>query len=113
MPNLVAYESFRSLLQDRLEARKQRNPAYSLRAFARNIGMSPSRLSEVMNAGQHMSVRSAERIGPKLFANEQELRYFVCLVEADTANNNVAREMASERLREIRQSLSAAGGVKS
>jgi AraC-like DNA-binding protein len=39
---------YRALLASEMMHRKSRNSAYSLRAYARDLGISPSRLSEVL-----------------------------------------------------------------
>jgi hypothetical protein len=45
-----AQESYRRTLHEELETRSARNPGYSLRAFARDLGIRHSRLSEVLMA---------------------------------------------------------------
>lgn len=43
-----------------------RNPAYSLRAFARRLAISPSALSEILNGKRRVSRKLAERLADKL-----------------------------------------------
>ncbi len=43
-----------------------RNPAYSLRAFARRLAISPSALSEILNGKRRISRKLAERLADKL-----------------------------------------------
>lgn len=43
-----------------------RNPAYSLRSFARRLAISPSALSEILNGKRRISRKLAERLADKL-----------------------------------------------
>ncbi len=61
-------DSPRSFLRLEFERRLKRNPRYSLRAFARQIGLQPARLSYVLS-GKHGLSRDAaaliaSRLGP-------------------------------------------------
>jgi len=40
---------YRKILRDELETRFQRNRHYSLRAFARDLGVTPARLSDALS----------------------------------------------------------------
>lgn len=51
-----------NLLRSRLKSRKVRNRAYSMRALARDIGLSPSHLCEVLNGRHRMSPKTAQQI---------------------------------------------------
>ncbi len=53
---------YRSTLKSKLADRRRRNPSYSLRAFARDLGMSASHLSEVIRRKGRLSLRSAELV---------------------------------------------------
>lgn len=65
MSNLVVQTSPASLLKDELSRRAQRNPAYSLRAFARDLGVSHTYLSLVMHGKRTLSLRQAYQMaGP-------------------------------------------------
>ncbi len=54
--------SCRGLLLQELEGRKARNPAYSLRAFSRDLRVSLTALSDVLNQKRHLSRRNLERL---------------------------------------------------
>lgn len=72
---------FRSLLQKELERRQGKNPSYSLRSFARDIGLSPSRLSEIVNARQRLSMKSAQEVSQRLGLCQRDQQLF-CLSAA-------------------------------
>jgi hypothetical protein len=58
--------SYRDLLKRELESRCGRNPRYSLRAFAKDLGLSAPRLSHVLNGRFGLSRAAAEAIADKL-----------------------------------------------
>src|SRR6476620_5405421 len=51
-----------NLLCEKLTQRKQRNPRYSLRAFAYFLGLDPSALSRILAGKQDLSLRAAKNI---------------------------------------------------
>lgn len=55
-----------SILKKEFESRKVNNPKYSLRAFSRDIKISPGFLSEVMQSKKKISVDKAMEIGQRL-----------------------------------------------
>ena len=57
---------YRLLLKSELASRTNQNPNYSLRAFARDLDLAPSRLSEVLNGKQGLSTQAAEKIAKTL-----------------------------------------------
>jgi hypothetical protein len=49
-------------LKEELELRRKKNPRYSLRAMARDLGVSPSCLSRTLNGKTKMNSEREERI---------------------------------------------------
>lgn len=68
--------SFRSRLQEELLNRCRRNPKYSLRSFAKSLGMSPSVVSELLNGKRKLTLKSIERIGLALGLSVAEIESF-------------------------------------
>lgn len=68
---LIPDEKLRLFLAEELASRKQRNPAYSLRAFARRLQMSPSFLSEVLKGKKAVSPSRAEALRMMLTSPEE------------------------------------------
>ena len=75
-------------------------PKYSLRAFARHLGVAPSRLSEIFQGKQGLSGEAARKIGQRLELNETDLAYFSDLAEAEHARSAVKRKTAQLRLQQ-------------
>jgi transcriptional regulator with XRE-family HTH domain len=57
---------YRDLLADEFARRKRNNPGYSLRAFARDLGISPATLSQVLSGKRDFKKKSALRVADKL-----------------------------------------------
>lgn len=54
------------LLQDELKRRKEKNPAYSLRAFAKSLGMSPAQLSQLVSGKRPLTLKTFEKLAREL-----------------------------------------------
>jgi uncharacterized protein (TIGR02147 family) len=90
---------YREQLKQELEARTLRNPKYSLRAFARDLGLSPSRLSHVLSGHFGLSKIAAETVAQKLGLSNDEQRYFCDLVESAHARSPVKKKLAKQRVK--------------
>lgn len=62
----IARPEPRQFLREELERRSERNPRYSLRAFAKSLGMSHTVLSLVMSGKRPLSKRAAANIASQL-----------------------------------------------
>lgn len=80
------------------EERCQRNPRYSLRSFARDLGFSPPRLSVILNGKFGLSRSAAEKISKVLPMNPQKQVWFADSVESQHARSPARRESARARL---------------
>jgi uncharacterized protein (TIGR02147 family) len=66
----------RLVLMEELEKRCRANPKYSLRGFARALGMSPSGLSLVLSGQRGFSKKAAEKIAAKLGFDPKKTKFF-------------------------------------
>ncbi len=62
----------RRVLQRHFADRMQKNPSYSLRAYARHLGLSPTVLSLVLSGKRALSRKALEKIAAKLELNPSE-----------------------------------------
>ena len=67
----------RLILQRELERRCQSNPRYSLRAFAKALGMSPTALSFVLNGKRPLSKKATEKAVNTLSLSQEECALFL------------------------------------
>lgn len=87
-------KSYRMYLELEYQARSKRNASYSLRAFARDIGMSAPKLSQVLKGTCGLSTVSARRLAKRLPLSEIETEHFVALVGAEHNRSRAGKEMA-------------------
>jgi uncharacterized protein (TIGR02147 family) len=89
---------YRETIRQAMETRSARNPRYSLRSFARDLGISPSRLSDVLNGRYGISVEAAELIAKGLGLSHAETKAFCDQVESQHARGQHQRKAAQARL---------------
>lgn len=98
--------SYREILNYELTRRQAKNAKYSLRAFARDITVSPSTLCEVMSGRCGLSVRTAKRIVKSIGFSLQEQELFCDLVQSQHGKTERERKVADIRLIKHRQNQS-------
>lgn len=95
----MTHESnYRKILKAKLEERCQANPRYSLRAFARDLELSPSRLCLILKNKQGLSEEFAKRIAKSLNFTATESAHFINLVLASDARKKDTRIKALKDL---------------
>lgn len=82
---------FRELLRTELKVRVKQNSSYSLRAFAKQLGISASGLSMVMSGKCPVTLSFVEKIGAKLKLDEQEIHQ--CQLNLLTEKSNIQFKM--------------------
>lgn len=92
------HTDYRDIILEVYEIRRSRNSSYSLRAFARDLGLNPTRVSDILNRRQGLSREVAETICEKMGLNEQVKQLFLNLVDANHARSRAAREQAQKKL---------------
>lgn len=89
---------YREILKKHFAERLEENPRYSLRAFSRDLAISPSRLSEILNGKQGLSGEWAEKISSRLQMSSREADEFYQKVLASDARAKGVRQAAISRL---------------
>lgn len=95
---LARSKDYRLILREELEMRCGKNPRYSLRAFARDLGITSSRLSEVLSGRYGLSRGAAQKVAQQLGWSDSEVNLFCDLVDAEHARAKQTRESARARL---------------
>jgi uncharacterized protein (TIGR02147 family) len=98
--------SYQHVLQEELWRRKARNPAYSLRAFAKDIGLSMTSLSLILRRKQGLSAARAQAIAKRLSLDDSRLDRFIYSVKAQHSKSQIEREIAAQALTKIVSSRS-------
>jgi uncharacterized protein (TIGR02147 family) len=89
---------YRTVLRDALARRCQANPSYNMSRFARDLGLSPGRLSEIFSRRQGLSIEVGKRIGGILGLSEGETEFFCDQIEFEHGRSQAKRELARLRL---------------
>ena len=77
-------------LKSELERRLGQNSSYSLRAFARDLQISPGNLSEIVKGKRPLSKKNAQKIAGSLGLNPIEEEAFLALPqESKKAHNSL------------------------
>ena len=92
--------TYRTILSRALDDRLLANPGYSLRAFARDLDLPPSTLSEVLNGKKGVSPKRSDKIARRLQLPEWQIQFFCDLVAKEHAKSPKARQEAKRRLKE-------------
>jgi uncharacterized protein (TIGR02147 family) len=90
------------ILKNKFSERCQRNKEYSLRAYARDLGISPQRLSHILNRNYGLSEKAATDIAKKLGFTENEITHFTTMVAAKHSRSKIAKDKASKQLAELK-----------
>lgn len=95
--------SIATVLEKRFEAKQSQNPLYSLRAFARDLGISSGQLSMILSKKRGVSAESADRMAKALKLNRVEKQYFLNLAVQEHGRSKRIQGIAKEKVDQIRQ----------
>lgn len=96
-------QSIAEFLGDEFAKRKHRNKSYSLRAYARDLKISPSRLSEVLKGDHGISEESADKMADALRLSASQRKMWKDLILSQSARSGKVRELAQKRLDEAKK----------
>jgi uncharacterized protein (TIGR02147 family) len=100
------FRDYREVLKDALLKRQQRNPHYSLRAFARDLNCTYSSVAEVLAKRKGLSTTRAKKIVERLDFSAAEQELFLLSVQKLHARSPHERKSASRELRQKIKSTS-------
>lgn len=100
-------EDPRSYINHEFKKRCARRPAYSLRAFARDLDVGVSSLSEFLSAKSGLSLQMADHISNKLNLNEEHKEHFKNLIIAKYARSIKMRKEAKTKVLSLSRSDSS------
>lgn len=98
--DLLTYQNF---LSSEFEGRRLRNPNYSLRAFARDLGLAAPKLSEILRGKCGLSELSARRLATELALSEKEAIIFINQVIVKHSRSKAEREKALKVLDSLKE----------
>lgn len=95
------FSDYRELLKFEYSVRHKRTSSYSMKTFAEDLNLSPSRLSEILSGQQGLSPSRAQEVGKRIGYTEEKVEWFCKLVQAQSARSQIERETATEELKKI------------
>ena len=92
-------------LIDRFEQKKLKNPAYSITAFARDLGLSVSFLSRLLRGQRPLTLNLAIQIGAILELSSEELREITENLASDSKNNQFQKKILHKKTNAIKPNM--------
>lgn len=89
---------YRELLRGEFERRREKNPRYSLRAFARDLKLGPEWLSRIFSGQDGLSRARAQDLCGRLGFDTETTRLFCDMVEARHGRGAETRRIAQARV---------------
>ena len=99
-------KSYRTFLREILAEKQQKNPQFSLRAFAKVLGIQPSFLSLVLNGKRDISEETVGLIATNLELSSTQARELSLLVRLEKVKNPAQRLQLLQDLKVLRPDLS-------
>ena len=99
---IFEYLDYRGFLKDYYNAKKEANPAFSLRVFSDKIGFKAKDfISRVMNGDKNLSSQSIPKVASGLRLGKHETEFFVALVNFNQAETTEERNGAFEEMQAV------------
>lgn len=95
---IAQHSHYRSYLRSILADRKQKHPSYSMRAFAKHLGITQSAVSQILSGKRNLSQDTALKVSERLGLNAMETEYFSLLVQLETSKSPAFRESLLKRI---------------
>lgn len=89
----------RHYLKFEFDARKKRRPHYSLRAFARDLDLSPSALSEYLSGKLTFSQERILQVSKKIQLRSVQTEHWLDLVKMESSSSKADREVAAAKVK--------------
>jgi uncharacterized protein (TIGR02147 family) len=100
---MTGKQNYRNILKESFANRCKRNPRYSLRAFAKDLSISPGRLSNILNEKAGLSPQTALHITNKLGLSVEEKEFFLSSVDALDSRSKAKRSVAEKRFAALKR----------
>lgn len=92
-------DDHRDYLKREFQARSQRRPLYSQRAFARDMGLSPSTLTDYFKDRMRLSPARISQVGDFLKLSSEQKQHWVDLVEVKFSRRPEVKNLSLVRVR--------------
>lgn len=106
------FDSYQAALKYEFEQRQKRNPMYSLRAYARDLDLSPSHLSKVLSNKSGLSTHRAMVVAKNMGLHSKNINWFKSLVEAQHSRNFHVKDRAQKTILKYESDGPGSPGLK-
>ena len=96
--SVLSHSDYREWMKEALQERSAVNSSYSLRAFARDLELSPASVSLILNGKKGLSKHTAERVARLLNFSADEQTHFKNLVVSKHGRTETERTLAKTQL---------------
>lgn len=94
-------------MKEQLQRRQALNSRYSLRSFAKKIGLSPSKLSELLSGKKRLSAARAGEVAEKLGLSGKERELFVLSARLESSAKNLNKKELQLRTQSLAKQINA------
>lgn len=95
---ILGHTDYRTYLKSVIAEKRSKNPSYSMRVLAKQLGLTQATISMVLSGKRNLSPESALKITRHLGLNDREIEYFCTLVQFDSAKGPTVRESLAKKL---------------
>lgn len=92
-------DSYRTYFKRLLINKQKKNSKYSMRAFAQQLGVAPSMLTELFRGNRNLSAENALRLAERLKLSQSEAEYLQLLVQYESARSPELKATFLEKLK--------------
>ncbi len=104
MSQIFGHSSVSSFLKGELDSRSDKVPGFSLRSFAKELGLSPAYLSQLIGKKKHLSAERRLEVARRLGLDARGIRYFYTLTLLEQANSPEIRTTLQKQLHDLQHS---------
>ncbi len=94
-------ETFRTFLQVQLAERKKRHPQFSMRAFARWLGLSPAQISQILSGKRPITEKVFQQLAQKFRLSPLEIDQYLSASKPLTTEQQNYRNLSEDAFRLI------------
>jgi len=98
---VLQHSNYRAFLRATLADRQKKNGAYSMRAYAKHLGVTQSAVSQILSGKKNLSAETALKMAGRLELAELEAEYFCLLTQLETAKTPALKETVIKRLNSL------------
>ncbi len=92
------FQSYREYLKEQLLSRSKKNSSYSLRAFARDLDLAPSTLSEILKGSKNLSPEKAHQVATLMGLSTKQRDLFCLWVQSEATKDPSLKARLRERI---------------